>query len=116
MSEAWKMPDLEVGDAVYFYDNPSNLQSPAMGWVIEKPGVQTISILIFSQNAGFIEKKSVRHADDPFWSESEMAPSWQRWGCFKLHPLTEIMPVLGEMIRDWKVSKARRSGSGGVNK
>ena len=105
----WTFPELKVGDAVFWHSNPQNLgESPAMGWVIEKPGTQTISILIFAQNAGFVEKKSVRHADDPFWRESETANNWQQWGCFTLHPVTEVLPVLKEMISDWKISRARR--------
>ena len=105
----WSFPELKVGDAVLWHSNPQNLnETPALGWVIERPGTQTVSVLVFTQSTGFIEKKSVRHADDPFWRESETANNWQQWGCFTLHPVTEVMPVLKEMISDWKISRARR--------
>ena len=45
--------------------------------------------------------------DDPFWKESETATAWSKWGCFKLHPMTKLMPQLNEMVTDWKVAKAR---------
>ena len=108
MSE-WKQPELRVGDQVYFYDNPTNPQNPVMGWVVEPPGTQTISVLVFSQSAGFVEKKSVRHKDDPFWRESEVAQQWQKWGAYELHPVTELLPMLSQMIADWKIAKAKRA-------
>lgn len=112
MSE-WKRPELNVGDFCLFYDNPSNTQNPVMGFVAEKPGVHTISLLVFSPNSGWVDKKSVRHADDPFWRESEMAPQWQQWGCYRVHPMTELMPLLGEMVTDWKIAKAKRQAKSG---
>ena len=112
----WKQPELSVGDAVLFYDNPSNPEEPSMGWVIEKPGVQTISVLVFTQSAGFVEKRSVRHLDDPFWQTSDTATAWHRWGCYRPHPMTELVPVLREMVSDWKIAKARRKDGSGVNK
>lgn len=105
----WARPDVSVGDFCLYFDNPSNPQNPAMGFVLERPGAQTISLLIFSPSSGWVEKKSVRHADDPFWRESDAAPQWQKWGCFRVHPMTELLPSLREMVTDWKIAKARRA-------
>ena len=110
MSE-WARPEVSVGDFCLFYDNPSNPQNPSMGFVVERPGAQTVSLLIFSPSSGWVEKKSVRHADDPFWHESDSAPQWQRWGCFRLHPITELIPHMKEMVVDWKIAKAKRQAS-----
>jgi hypothetical protein len=50
---------------VLFYDNPQNPSDPCVGWVSRRPGVNTVYILTFSPDTGFVEKPSVRHADDP---------------------------------------------------
>ena len=107
MSE-WTRPEVSIGDFVLFYDNPSNQQTPSPGFVLERPGAQTVTLLIFGAATGWTQKNSVRHADDPFWVTSEDAPSWQRWGCFRLHPMTELMPSLREMVTDWRIAKAKR--------
>jgi hypothetical protein len=75
--------------------------------VIERPGREAISILVFTQAAGFVEKKSVRHVSDPFWKESEMAPQWQKWGCFDLHPNTKALKELQGLLVKAKIEKAR---------
>ena len=62
---SWEMPELSVGDLVLFYANPINPRDPSLGFVVEKPGRTALSILIFGQSTGFIEKKSVRHAGRP---------------------------------------------------
>lgn len=88
----WSMPTVEVGDRVLFYDNPFSLGSEGQfGFVSARPGNQTIQILVFTQSSGFVEKLSVRHIDDPFWSESELAQQWSQWGCWKLHPETQLI-------------------------
>lgn len=113
---SWQMPQLAVGDLVLYYSNPVNPRDPQLGFVVEKPGITAISILVFGQSTGFIEKKSVRHKADPFWKESETANSWAKWGCFDLHPMTELMPQLNEMVRDWKLAKARNKTKSSGNK
>jgi hypothetical protein len=101
------MPSVEVGDLVYWYDDPVNPSQPTLGWIIERPGRETVSVLTFSQVAGFIEKKSVRHKDDPFWRESEVAGAWSQWGCFALHPTTEILRELKPFLTKLKLDAAR---------
>jgi hypothetical protein len=81
-------PAVELGDKVLWFDNPLNPQDPRMGWVSRRPGAKTVFILTFSEQQGFIEKPSVRHADDPGLQES--AP-WRQWGCWKEHPETALL-------------------------
>lgn len=109
MDAQFQMPDLVVGDMVLFHNNPQNrdINQAAMGWVSQRPGVSTISVLIWAPNTGFVEKPSVRHADDPFWKESEMAASWAKWGCFELHPNTKALKELKAIITRQKVEAAK---------
>jgi hypothetical protein len=99
--------DLSVGDLVLWHDDPlSSSNTPSLGWVIQK-GRETISILMFSENSGLVEKKSVRHRDDPFWRESEIAGNWIQWGCFTVHPTTEILKELKPFLTKLKMAEAR---------
>jgi hypothetical protein len=54
-----------------------------------------------------VEKKSVRHKDDPFWRESEMAGNWAKWGCFTLHPTTETLKEIKGLLTKLKLDAAR---------
>lgn len=95
----WEMPEVSVGDRVLFYANPyDGSDSPSFGFVSSRPGKETIKILVFTENSGFVEKMSVRHKEDPFWQESETAQQWQVWGCWKLHPETAAIREIRELI------------------
>lgn len=107
MSDGFKMPELNVGDMVLWYSDPTNPQEPSMGWVSRRPGVQTISILIWAEDAGLIEKPSVRHVDDPFWTESQSAAAWVKWGGFRLHPSTQALKQVAEISKNLKLQAAR---------
>jgi hypothetical protein len=99
--------DLNLADLVLWHDDPfSTASPPSVGWVLQK-GRETISILVFSENSGFVEKKSVRHRDDPFWRESELATNWTQWGCFSVHPTTELLRELKPFLTKMKVDAAR---------
>ena len=108
----FKMPDVGIGDLVLFYDNPFSPEAHSMGWVSTKPGVATIKVLIFAEEAGFIEKPSVRHKLDPFWKTSETAQAWGRWGCWELHPQTVMLKELKELVTKAKLEKARQAKAG----
>lgn len=115
MSE-WQQPRLSVGDLVFFYTDPSYPRDPQLGFVVEKPGLTSLSILVFSQNTGWHERKSVRHRDDPFWRDDPNANAWSKWGCYELHPITSLMPEMMKMLEDYKKSKARSKKAETVNK
>jgi hypothetical protein len=102
----YAMPNVELGDLIQWHDDPLNASPPNLGWVLQK-GRETISVLVFSENAGFVEKKSVRHKDDPFWRESEMAGNWMQWGCWTVHPTTELLKELKPFLTKLKLDAAR---------
>jgi hypothetical protein len=79
MTDDFAPPDIRLGDSVYWYSDPMTLQSPSIGWVCERPGTRTISVLVFAPGTGFIEKQSVRYKDDPGLREN---PAWRQCGCW----------------------------------
>lgn len=103
----FQTPDLTVGDLVLWYSNPFNPQDGAMGWISSKPGTQTVKILVWAENTGFVEKPSVRHRDDPYWTESPMAGNTQQWGCYELHPSTKALKELQALLTKQKIEAAK---------
>lgn len=89
------MPEIELGEQVLYHPNPLNLNSPSMGWVSRRPGTQTICVLVFSENTGFVEKPSVRHVDDPGLQENA---AWREWGAWELHQNTAMLRRLKTML------------------
>jgi hypothetical protein len=104
----FKMPEVGIGDLVLFYDNPFSPDSHSMGWISTKPGVATVKVLVFAEEAGFVEKPSVRHKDDPFWKTSETAQAWGRWGCWDYHPSTRAMKELQALLTKSKIEAAKK--------
>jgi hypothetical protein len=88
-------PEVALGDKVLWYDNPLNLQEPQLGWVSRRPGSKTVCVLTFSESFGWIEKTSVRHADDPGLQENA---SWRQWGCWSFHPETDLLRKMGGLL------------------
>lgn len=86
---------VELGDMVLFYANPLNLKEPAIGWVCRRPGVNTVFILTFSPDEGFVEKPSVRHKDDPGLADNA---AWRQWGAWDFHPATLTLKRLNTMM------------------
>ncbi len=86
---------VELGDMVLFYSNVLNQKDPVIGWVSRRPGVNTVFILTFSPDEGFVEKPSVRHADDPGLVDNS---AWRQWGCWRFHPATETLKKLRTMM------------------
>jgi hypothetical protein len=111
MSESFKMPELNVGDMVLWYSDPHNPQEPSMGWVSRRPGTQTITILIWAEDSGLIEKPSVRHVEDPFWADSTSATAWTKWGAFRLHPSTLMLRQVADIAKNMKMQAARSQKS-----
>ena len=101
-------PQLQVGDRVLYYSNPDNPQNPSMGFVASRPGVSTISILVFAGDAGFITKPSVRHKDDPFWPETESS-GWKKWGCYEQHPESKLLSEVKGLLTKAKVQAAKKA-------
>ena len=87
-SEDFLPPEISLGDLILYHSNPQNPQSPNMGWVPRRPGKHTISCLVFTENAGFVEKPSVRHLSDPGLQDNA---DWRQAGAWELHPTTETL-------------------------
>jgi hypothetical protein len=93
--QVFVMPDVDLGDQVLYHSNPLNPNAPVMGWVSRRPGTQTICVLVFSENTGFVEKPSCRHIDDPGLQEN---PAWREWGAWELHPNTALLRKLKPLL------------------
>lgn len=93
--QVFVMPEVELGDQVLYHPNPLNPNNPVMGWVSRRPGTQTICVLVFAENTGFVEKPSVRHIDDAGLQEN---PAWREWGAWELHPNTAILRKLKPLL------------------
>jgi hypothetical protein len=111
MSDQFTLPELNIGDMVLWYSDPSNPQDPSMGWVSRRPGTQTITVLLWAEDSGLIEKPSVRHVDDPFWAENQSAAAWTKWGAFRLHPNTALMHQVADLARQLKLMSAKSQKS-----
>lgn len=72
-------PAARLGDSVYWYHDPMTLQDPAIGWICNRPGALTVTLLVFAPGIGFVEKPSVRFKDDPGLLENA---AWRSWGCW----------------------------------
>lgn len=107
----FKQPEVMVGDMVLYYANPIHKQDAYMGWVCRKPGLNAISILVWSEGTGFVEKQSVRHADDPFWKDNENSAAWHKWGCYELHPQTKALKEVTAMLTQMKVRAAKKEAA-----
>lgn len=94
-SPTFTPPKVQIGDMVYWYADPLSPHHPAMGWVCVNPGTMTLSILVFTESSGFIEKPSVRHRDDPGLHEN---PEWRQWGCWEYAPQTAQLKKLDGMM------------------
>lgn len=81
-------PEIGLGDLVLYHSDPTNPTSPNMGWVSRRPGKNTISCLVFTESAGFVEKPSCRHIDDPGLRENA---DWRLAGAWEIHPNTEAI-------------------------
>jgi hypothetical protein len=75
----FKPPEVKLGDSVYWYHDATNPADPALGWVCRRPGINTVSVLVFAPEVGFVEKPSVRHRGDPGLQENA---AWRQWGCW----------------------------------
>jgi hypothetical protein len=89
------MPQVQLGDMVMYYSSPLDLSDPVIGWVSTRPGSRTLSLLVFGNDGGFIEKASVRHLNDPGLQENS---SWRQWGAWVLHPHTEMLRKLDTLM------------------
>jgi hypothetical protein len=91
---------------VYWYHDPVSLADPCVGWVCERPGAVTVSLLVFAPGVGFIEKPSVRFKDDPGLTEN---PSWRSWGCWDYSPMFKELQRANSVVASVALSHDRDS-------
>jgi hypothetical protein len=97
MADVFKQPESDIGDPVFWYADPMNPRDPQIGWVAEKPGSVTNTLLVFTPRIGFVEKPSVRHKSDPGLIEN---PNWRQWGCWEHAPwFQKIKRMEGSMAK-----------------
>lgn len=116
-ADSFSPPPVRVGDSVYWYNDPLNCNEPTLGWIVQRPGALTVTILTFSPNFGFLEKPSVRHKDDPGLLENA---DWRQWGCWEYTPMTTQLRKMDSVMSQIatlteQVSLARKQGSGNGN-
>lgn len=112
--DSFSPPKCVIGDSVYWYSDPLSCSEPTLGWVCQRPGAVTLSILVFSPYMGFQEKQSVRHRDDPGLQEN---PEWRQWGCWEFAPQTaQLKKLEGMMVQiatlTEQLSLARKQNGG----
>ncbi|NBV87954.1 MAG: hypothetical protein EBR88_00290 [Betaproteobacteria bacterium] len=117
-TESFSPPAVKIGDMVYWYNDPMSCAEPNMGWVCQRPGAQTITVLVFGPYVGFQEKPSVRHRDDPGLQENA---EWRQWGCWELAPATQQLRKLEGMmgqiaLATEQLALARKQDGGAKNR
>jgi hypothetical protein len=116
-AESFSQPPVRIGDSVYWYHDPLTCAEPVLGWIVQRPGVSTVCILTFSPYAGFQEKPSVRHRDDPGLQENA---DWRQWGCWEYSPQTAQSKKLDGLMSQIaslteQVALARKQNGGTKN-
>lgn len=106
----YTQPAVRLGDTVYWYQDPSNLADPQLGWVCSRPGTVTVTLLVFAPGVGFIEKPSVRHKDDPGLRENA---AWRAWGCWDFSDAHKDMARTQQMAVSMAMSHERKAKSDG---
>jgi hypothetical protein len=92
---AFEQPSADLGDPILWYQDPMNPRDPVVGWVCQKPGAHTLTLLVFTPTVGFMEKPSVRHKDDPSLIEN---PNWRQWGCWEHAPWFQKLQRVGSSM------------------
>ena len=103
-------PAVRLGDMVYWYHDPLTLADPNIGWVCQRPGAVTVTLLVFAPGVGFVEKPSVRFKDDPGLQENT---SWRSWGCWDFTPAHKEFTRISGMATTLAMSHERKSASNG---
>lgn len=104
-------PSVRLGDTVYWYHDPLSMQDPQLGWVCQRPGALTVTLLVFSPGVGFVEKASVRYKDDPGLNEN---PAWRQWGCWDFSDAHKDMARAQQIASSMAMNHERKHASNGA--
>lgn len=99
-------PDVQIGEMVYWYYDPTSLADPCFGWICRRPGTSTVSVLVFTPDTGFQEKPSVRHKDDPGLVDNI---GWRQWGCWDYSPTAKQMARISEISSSMALNHERET-------
>lgn len=110
MASEYAPPEVRLGDMVYWYNDPMTLTEPALGWVCNRPGAVTVTLLVFAPGVGFVEKPSVRFKDDPGLLEN---PSWRSWGCWDFSPAHKDLARASQIAASMALTHERKAAANG---
>ena len=97
MPDEYKMPRPQIGDMVYWHHDALSGSNPTLGWVVEDPGVNTITVMTVSSFAGLQFRPSVRHREDPGLQDNA---EWRQWGSWEFAPITKSLRKLDQVMPD----------------
>ena len=90
--EPYSMPEVALGDIVYFY--PHEGAEPSMAFVT-RVGKDTLILWAITPGYGGNEKPSVHHKDDPRLGDY---PDWKTYGIWAHKPRDSRLASLSERV------------------
>jgi hypothetical protein len=108
-------PQVRCGDTVCFYHDPFNDScSPRLAFVLsDSMHNDAVNLLVFTEEAGFVHKLSIRHRANPELREKS---SWAMMGGWDLSPmlrdLKRVSEVKAAAIRESEMAAAKDKKSG----
>ncbi len=92
MSAVYQMPEVSLGDWVYFYGHEGS--DPSLG-VVQKVGQGTVVLWVLSPGYGGSDRPSVHHIDDPRLLDHA---EWKRYGTWQHKPRDPRIAILSERV------------------
>lgn len=102
----WTMPQPDLGDAVLYSNDLRSFTDPAVGWVVGT-GQTTITILTVTP-AGFVQRSSVHHKDDPALLGDH---GWHDLGCWQFAKSTAAIRELTHPVKSAEKATSGRETS-----
>jgi len=90
-TKAWTMPKPSIGDVVLFSTDFRTFKNPTIGFVITKPGQDTISVLAFTRHGTAQVYDSCHHRDDPALQGDH---GWEDLGAWEFAEGTKMLREL----------------------
>jgi hypothetical protein len=90
--DAWKMPEVSLGDTVLYRPHEG---APAQMAFVSKVGQDTLELWALSPGYGGVEKSSVHHKDDP---RLETSVEWKKFGIWESRPRDPRLAQLSERL------------------
>lgn len=97
MSSDFRPPVAALGDLVFWYNDALACSQPLMGFVADRPGANTLTVMTCSPTSGIQFHPSVRHRDDPGLREFA---EWRQWGAWEFAPITEKLRKVDSMMTE----------------